>query len=72
MSSAADATHVRGTHPYVFRSGEWAKIIAHDTRERDGRPTVLVEFLDGVTDTWVMDDEAAGWEFANVAPPEKP
>lgn len=60
---AEAATHIRGTHPYSFRSGQWALIVAHSTRVEDGRPTVLVEFPDGVTDTWLVDDEAASWEF---------
>lgn len=66
---ARNATHIRGTHPYAFRSGQWARIVSRDTRLSDGRPTVLVEFSDGVTDVWVLDDEAAGWEFDPTTSP---
>lgn len=50
-------------HPYGFRSGQWAEIVADDTRESDGRPTWLVTFPDGVSDTWVADDPQGQYEF---------
>ncbi len=52
---------IRGTHPYVFRSGDWATIRA--VVPGDGRECYLVEFPDGVTDFWPVDDHAAGYEF---------
>ncbi|AZV00783.1 hypothetical protein SEA_KIKO_62 [Gordonia phage Kiko] len=54
---------VRGTHPYCYRSGEWATIAGETRRQADGVPLWLVEFADGATDEWVQDDPAAGYEF---------
>ena len=54
---------VRGTHPYCYRSGEWATIRMDDRREMDGEPCWLVEFSDGATDVRVQNDPVAGYEF---------
>lgn len=53
--------YVRGTHPYHFRSGQWAHLfsIQHDT---EGRDIWCVEFPDGVQDAWPSWDTAAWWE----------
>lgn len=53
---------VRSTHPYSFRSGEWATIVREDKRE-DGKDTWLVQFPDGVTDVWLQFDSPARYEF---------
>ncbi len=53
---------VRGLHPYVYRSGEWARIVMPCVSER-GRDCWLVEFDDGATDVWVQDDSVARYEF---------
>lgn len=57
---------VRTMHPYGFRSGKWAEVIASDQRESDGRPTWLVRFDDGMTDVWVADDEQGEYEFGGT------
>lgn len=51
---------VRITHPYGFRSGEWAKVLT--TVEGPDATCWLVEFPDGATDWWVVDDPDAGYE----------
>jgi hypothetical protein len=58
----ASVEHIRGTHPYMFRSGEWARLLT--TVESHGRDCYLVEFPDGATDWWPVGDEEAGYEFA--------
>lgn len=54
-------SEIRQTHPYGFRSGQWAKLLT--SVEARGRDCWLVEFEDGVTDWWPKDDPQAGYEF---------
>lgn len=58
----AEATHIRANHWAAFRSGKWAKIltIAPDAGDRS---CYVIEFPDGATDFWVVDDPAAEYEF---------
>lgn len=58
---------VRQTHPYGFRSGQWAQIVGVDESVY-GRPCFLVVFPDGATDGWPCVDPSAGYEFAAKAP----
>ena len=59
------ATRIRGTHPYVFRSGQWARLAGTVDDPETGRRCYSVEFgEDGATDWWPVDDKAAGYEFA--------
>lgn len=53
--------YVRGTHPYAFRSGDWAHLfsIQHDEQ---GRDLWVVEFPDGVMDVWPSWDKQHGYE----------
>ncbi len=61
---------VRTTHPYGFRSGEWA-IFRHElTDPETGRRLYLVEFPDYATDLWVADDPDGQYEFRDWVPPE--
>lgn len=55
---------IRGTHRYAFRSGDWAVIRAVVPGE--GRDCYLVEFPDGVTDFWVVNDPDEPYEFGAV------
>lgn len=55
--------YVRSSHPYAFRSGEWAEIIVEC--EARGRPCWLVKFEDGVTDILVQDDPVDEREFSH-------
>jgi hypothetical protein len=64
---------IRGTHPDVFRSGQWGKVVQigmlpkhHGDTPRDPRPVFLVEFIDGQRDLWPVYDPAAGYEFSAV------
>lgn len=53
---------IRSCHWAQYRRGEWARIVmVVEARER---PCYLVEFIDGATDLWVVDDPAAAYEFA--------
>jgi hypothetical protein len=56
---------VRATHPYSYRSGQWAVIVT--VVPARGRDCWLVEFDDGATDVWVCDDPSAGFEFRERA-----
>jgi hypothetical protein len=62
--SARETAHprrIRATHPYSFRSGEWATIVGRtDIR---GRDCYAVRFDDGMSDFWVAGDPVAGYEF---------
>lgn len=52
---------IRHTHPYGFRSGEWARVqYVVEARERE---CYLVEFADTVTDLWLVDDPDERYEF---------
>lgn len=57
---------IRSTHPYGFRSGQWADVKGV-VPGRD-RECYLVEFPDGVTDFWPTQDPSDSYEFdAEVA-----
>jgi hypothetical protein len=58
---------IRGTHPYVFRSGEWARLVGTVDDPGTGRRCYSVRFDDGATDWWPVGDEAAGYEFCDPA-----
>lgn len=58
---------IRGTHPYIFRSGEWAELIGTMDDPETGRRCYAVKFPDGATDWWPVDDTAAGYEFDPAA-----
>lgn len=56
---------IRGTHPYVFRSGKWAtliNIVIYNNRE-----CYHVIFPDDREDYWVVADTMAGYEFKDDA-----
>lgn len=52
---------IRHTHPYGFRSGHWAVIRA--VVPGPDRDCYLVEFPDGVTDFWPVEDPSEPYEF---------
>lgn len=59
-------TLIRGTHPYCFRSGEWATLSHIETVIRpDGehRKCYAVVFEGGVSDLWPVEDDSYGYEF---------
>ena len=55
-------TLIRSTHPYGFRSGQWATYWGTVTTR--GRECYFVRFPDGETDQWPIADGQAGYEFA--------
>lgn len=65
---------VRHTHPAGFRSGEWAAITTVGRVAAPGlkgpaptrRVVYVVEFHDGVTDAWAVEDPSEPYEFAVV------
>lgn len=57
---------VRGMHPYMYKSGQWGRIIAIVPAR--GRDCWLIEWPNGDTDVWNPDDPAAGYEFSSVDP----
>ncbi len=62
-----DAQLIRGTHPYVFRSGQWARLVGTVDDPETGRRCYSVMFADGATDWWPVEDDAAGYEFYGAA-----
>lgn len=56
---------MRSSHPYAFRSGSWAEVIAVYTF-RDRPNYVLVWPEDARADLWVCDDPVADYEFKDV------
>lgn len=53
--------NIRATHPYGFRSGEWAEI--REVVWENNRPCFSVRFVDGAMDTWPIYDPADPYEF---------
>lgn len=52
---------IRTTHPWGFRSGEWATLLT--ITQVNNRCCYVVIFPDGVTDSWVISDVMAHYEF---------
>jgi len=65
-------TRIRNMHPHSFRSGEWAIVVGVETKRITNfgntiiRPCFLVVFPDGATDSWVIFDINAKYEFEGV------
>lgn len=64
-------SYIRGTHPHMFRSGQWAiildKVIVAPKPGNESSPerfAWLIQFPDGVTDHWPTNDPAAGYEYS--------
>ena len=53
---------IRATHPYGFRSGEWAEILTI-APDPEGRDCYVVRFSDGFTDYWPVNDPSDPYEF---------
>lgn len=66
-----DARHllplIRANHRYAFRSGEWARIVGVSVQYPAigvvPRICFDVEFLDGATDQWPVEDQGYQYEF---------
>ena len=62
---------IRGTHPYSYRSGQWAHLFSIQWDE-EGKDLWVVEFPDGDTDVWPSWDTAAGYDVrVQVEAPEE-
>lgn len=55
---------IRTMHPNGFRSGQWATLLSIAPAE--DRDCYLVQFPDGATDFWVVDDPDGKYEFASI------
>lgn len=63
----AGAIRIRATHPYAFRSGQWASlagVMRVPGFPGGDRECYLVEFPDGATDFWVATAARQDYEFA--------
>lgn len=56
---------IRSTHPYSFRSGTWAQVVAVYTF-RNRANYVVVFPQDAVSDLWVCEDVVANYEFKDA------
>lgn len=57
---------IRGTHPYSFRSGEWAKVKGIAMIQPDWvepRLAFICEYADGVIDYMAVDDFDSNYEI---------
>lgn len=63
-------TWIRGTHPFQFRSGEWAELLT-TAPSPDGKDCYVVRFRDGATDYWRVDDSVERYEFTEEVPYER-
>jgi hypothetical protein len=67
MQPGGPATHVRHTHPFGFRAGEWAEILG--VAMAHGQLCWHVRFEDdGAEDLWVIVDELEPYEFRREVP----
>jgi hypothetical protein len=55
---------IRGMNTNIFRSGTWARITGVSCAGYPPRVCFDVEFLDGATDQWPIEDQAAEYEFS--------
>lgn len=54
---------IRSTHSHAFRSGEWGRVLARFEEATTGRVCMLVQFEDGATDTWPVEDASDEREY---------
>lgn len=54
---------IRATHVDRFRSGEWATVLRTEWANEPPRACFVVEFDDGVTDLWPVQDPWDPYEF---------
>lgn len=71
LKSATVPPHmeIRATHPYGFRSGEWALVLGvGQMAGSEPRDSIIVQFSDGEIDTWPVKDPLDPYETRDVAP----
>lgn len=58
---------IRSQHRYAFRTGQWALITGLTTicihENAEGRGCYQLQWPDGVTDDWAIEDPVANYEF---------
>jgi hypothetical protein len=71
--------YMRQTNTNGYRSGQWARVTdvrylarLHGPQGREPRPVFVVEFVDGATDLWPVDDPCAGYQFSGGTPGHDP
>lgn len=63
LREARSTTEIRATHPYAFRSGQWATLLRRERHPETGRDCYVVRFPDGAKDWWVVADQDEHYEF---------
>lgn len=64
---------IRSWHPYAYRSGQWALIIGITEvciHENQGRGCYQLQWPDGATDDWAIEDPAAEYEYRETGDAE--
>lgn len=61
MNTQVFVNEIRGNHPYMFRSGQWASLVARMIYNE--RICYHVRFEDGVEDWWPVSDPEASYQF---------
>jgi len=60
---------IRSFHPWAYKSGEWATVVgvtencAHENQQRG---CFQLEWPDGSTDDWAIEDPVAEYEFRDT------
>lgn len=60
---------IRSCHPWAYKRGEWATIVgANEVRVHENlkRDCYQLEWPDGSTDDWAIEDPVAEYEFRNT------
>lgn len=60
---------IRSCHPWAYKRGEWATIVgANEVRVHENlkRDCYQLEWPDGSTDDWAIEDPVAAYEFRNT------
>ncbi len=58
---------IRGTHPYGFRTGEWARVLGvGQMADSEPRESIIVQFPDGEIDTWPVKDPLDPYETRDL------
>jgi hypothetical protein len=60
---------IRGTHPYAFRSGEWATLLRIEPIivPSGVRDCFVVIFDDAAEDLWPVEDSGFDYEFKDMS-----
>jgi hypothetical protein len=66
-------TLIRSNHPYAFRSGRWARIVTQSVIPdvHPDRGLFQIQFEDGYTDWWPVNDPVAEYEYRDEDTPRQ-